>query len=164
MVTRQRNATVWTRMPANGQAFLDGHTAARAYLARIGRGHGYGSLSSILSFESEDGAELTPACIIDALGKVFVLRHVGNLQGLKVHGIVLREQGTGGFMLEVPARSCDLLILFPQEQDSLALAFAALLAPILPALRSRQCPFCLAILARVGNLLAIRQRQKEFQP
>jgi hypothetical protein len=28
---------------------------------------------------SEDGAELTPARIIDALGKVVILRHVGNL-------------------------------------------------------------------------------------
>src|SRR5262249_4617944 len=81
VVPMQTRATVWAGMPADGQAFLDQHTTARARLARVGRRHSYDSPTGPCCLVGEDAHEATPPGIADALGEVMVLDHVGRLPG-----------------------------------------------------------------------------------
>src|SRR5690242_8968338 len=90
--------------------------------------HSDGLFPSIRSFENKDGAELAPARIMDAFGKMLILDQVSNLQGFKIDGVVALQERKGSLMVKVPALPSHLLMGTLQKPDGLATAFAALLA------------------------------------
>jgi hypothetical protein len=151
-------------VPANGQAFLDYDATARADLAGVGRGHGYSSLPSICSFESEDGAELTPARVTDGLGEMVVLHHVGNLQVFVVYRIVALHQGARGFMLMIEPLPSHLQMLLGKQIHTLAASVAALLATGDTPLGTLERFLGLPVVAWVLDVSPISQRQEGFQP
>src|SRR5579871_2229137 len=163
VIAVEAGSAVWAFMPADGQAFLHQHTAARTDLRCIGRRHRNGSLPSICSFESEDSAELPPARIMDAFGKLAVLHQIGNLQVFVENRIVLLNEQKDGFMVKVPALACNLLVSALQEPDGLASSLAAPLALGNPALRFHQPLFCFPVVARVGKGFSVGKRQEGFQ-
>ena len=115
-----------------------------------------------ISFENKDGAELAPARIVDAFGKMLVLSHVGDLQGLKIDGIVSLHERKSGFMVKVPSLTRHFLMLLPQAVYGLATAVTALFAAVLPPLRFDKCLFGFARVARVGKLPPVGERQERF--
>ena len=54
VVSMQARATVWARMPADGQALLDDNATARTRLARVGRMHRDNPLPGAHCLESKD--------------------------------------------------------------------------------------------------------------
>ena len=66
-------------------------------------------------------------------------------------------------MVEVPTLARDLLVGTLQEPHGLASSLAAFLAPGDAPLRFHQSLLCLAIVARIGHLLSVGQRQEGLQ-
>jgi hypothetical protein len=67
---------------------MDHNATARTPLAGAGRRHSDNPLPSAYCLESEDAQELAPASILDALGKVMILEHIGRLQVLVIDRVV----------------------------------------------------------------------------
>src|SRR5258708_36127352 len=97
----QACSALGAEMLPDGQAFPDQDAAARTGLRGERWRHRNGSLPSVCCFESEDGAEFSPAGISDALGEGVMLHHVGHLQVFVVVDVVLLDQGKRLFMVEV---------------------------------------------------------------
>lgn len=72
-----------TDVGAHAQGFGRTLPAARTILTGIGRRHGYDSSPSVGCFGFEDGAELCPAGITDALGQMVIADQVGKLATCK---------------------------------------------------------------------------------
>ena len=70
------------------RGFSHPRPAVATVLRGIGRWHGDDSTASVCCFAFEDGAELRPAGITDALGQVGVPYHVGDLQIFEIDGVV----------------------------------------------------------------------------
>jgi hypothetical protein len=111
--------------------------------------------SSIRSFENKDSTELAPGGIMDAFGEMMILRQIGDLQAFVVDRIVLFKKRKGCFMVKIPALPGNLLVSTLQKPNGLAASLAALLAPRYPSLCFHEAFFCLPVVARVSNLLAI---------
>ena len=82
-----------------------GHTlpTAATVLAGVGRWHGDDSTPSVCCLGFEDGTELRPARIADALGEVAIPHHVGDLQIFEIDGVVVAEQLQRRLVVEVGA-------------------------------------------------------------
>ena len=58
----------------------------------------------------EDAQERAPSGILDALGKMVVLEHVGRLQVFVIDGVVLAHEGERRLMAKVPSLALHLLM------------------------------------------------------
>jgi hypothetical protein len=79
-------------MPADRETLLDLHATARTRLAgerRIDRDH---LSTGACCLVGKDAQERAPPGILDALGKVMVLEHIGRLQVLMIYHIVGADQ------------------------------------------------------------------------
>ncbi len=151
-------------VPPNGQAFPHQHAAARTGLRGERRRHGYGSLPSVCCFGCEEGAELAPASITDALGEVVVLHHVGRLQVFVIDRVVLTHQRQRRLVVEVGSCPPYPLMRLGEQLDRLSPAVAALLPPRHPPLGTLEVQFSHAEDARVGDLATVGQRSERLQP
>ena len=101
VVAMEARSAVRAGMPADGQALLNHNATARTGLAGVGRRHGYDSLPGACCLESEDAQERAPARIMDALGEMVVLEHVGRLQVLVIDHVVVAHQRERRLVVEV---------------------------------------------------------------
>jgi hypothetical protein len=101
-------------MPADGQAFLDQHTTARASLARERRVDCLHLLPSTCCLESEDAQERTPGRITDALGKVMVPDHVGHLQVFVIDRIIGAHKRERRLVMEIRSLTTHFLMCLGQ--------------------------------------------------
>jgi amphi-Trp domain-containing protein len=151
-------------MGPHRQTFLDPHPTAATVLGGIGGWHGDDATASVCCFAFEDGPELCPAGITDALGQVVVLDHVGHLQVFKIDDLVVAHQLERRFMLEVAPLPVDLLVLLGQELHGLAAAFAPLLATGDTALRLFQLSLAAAGVPGILDTLTLSGDEKHLQP
>src|SRR5258708_11236478 len=133
---------------------------AATVLAGIGRWHGYDSTPSVCCFGFEDGTELRPTGIRDALGQAVVPYHVGDPQVFEIDRVVLLDQLQGFLVVEVLSLPLHLQVRFRQERDRLAAAMAPFLAPRHAPLRRLEPPFGFTIPAWITDVLAIGRRGK----
>jgi hypothetical protein len=99
-------------VPADGQAFTDHDATARTGLASIGSRHGDNPLPSICCFGCEDTQELAPARVLDGLGEMMILDHIGRVQVLIIDHIVLSHECEHHLAMEVHALTLYLLMRF----------------------------------------------------
>src|SRR5690242_12168025 len=83
---------------------------------------------SVCCFGFEDGTELRPTRIMDALSQVMIPYHIGDLQIFEIDGVVLAQQMQRGLVVEVEALALDVLMRLAQQRFGLA----ASLTPLLP--------------------------------
>jgi len=97
-------------MSAHAQRF--GHTlpTARTILGGVLGRNRYHSLPGPCCLESEDGTELSPTRITDALGEAAVPHHVANLQIFEIDRIELLNQHQRSFVVKVRALAPDRLM------------------------------------------------------
>jgi hypothetical protein len=124
-----------TGMGAHTQRLWDARSTAATVLAGKGRGHGYNPTPGACCLGFEDATKRRPTSITDALGKVMVSYHVGDLQVFEVNGVVGSEQMQRGLMMEVGALALHRLMRPLKQSDRLAPTVAALLATAHDALR-----------------------------
>ena len=166
-------------MGANGKALGHALATATTVLGRIrGRDRFY-SLASVHCFAREDRQKLAPANVMDrCIEARFVAGPVGQiravpvslrlwagaevlaLKSLVVDGVVLADQRVRRLMVEVAPLSRYLLMPSGKEFDGLAPAGAALLSARDTPLGTLERFFGLAIVARILDERAIRQRHK----
>jgi hypothetical protein len=115
LVAMQARPTLWARVPADRQAFVNQYTAARTGLRGERRRHGYDCFASVCCFARQDGQEGAPPRIADARGEVVVFDHVGRLHVFVLAGVVLAHQHQHPFVVDVLPRPSHLL-LCPSEQ------------------------------------------------
>ena len=116
-------------MGPNGETLLHPFPTATAVLAGVGRWHSDDSAASVCCFAFEDGPELRPAGITDALSQVRVLDQVSHLQIFQIDHVVVPQQLQGGLMMKVSPLPLHFLVL-PSEECH---RFAAALTALLPA-------------------------------
>jgi hypothetical protein len=112
MVPMQARSARWAFMPANGQAFLDHDTTARAHLARERTVYRYYPLPGAFSLESKDGEKRAPPCIGDALGKVTVPDHIADLQIFVIDHIIGSHQGERRLVMKVLSLTAHQMVRF----------------------------------------------------
>ena len=142
-------------MPAHGQALGDHTTAARTDLAGERRVDRYHSPTGAHCLVGEDAQELAPASILDGLGKVVILEHVGRLQVFVIDGVVLLDKYQRGLLVEISALTLHLEVLLGQQPHSFAPAVASLFAPRDATLRHLEPTLGLSIPTWVENARAI---------
>jgi hypothetical protein len=147
-------------MPPSRQPFPDHRATARAPLAGKRRVDRNDSLPGTRSLEGEDGEELPPAGIRDALGESMVLHHVADPQIFVIDDIVLARQRAGFFVLEVPPLPPHVLMRLGEQLDRLSAALTALLPPGDAALRLGEPLLRRAVVPRVRNTCAIGARRR----
>jgi hypothetical protein len=96
------------------------------------------SAASVRCFAFEDGAELPPRRIADALGEVAVAYHIRDPQIFEIDDVVLPEQRQCRLVMEVAPLALYLLVLARQPPDRLRPPMAAARTPGNVALRLHQ--------------------------
>ena len=101
LVAVEHEAAGRADMGAHAQPF--GHTrpTAATVLAGVGGGHRDDPTPGACCLGFEDGTELRPARIADALGEVTIPYHVGDPQIFEIDGVVLAQQRQRGLVVEV---------------------------------------------------------------
>jgi hypothetical protein len=138
-------------------------TAARADLARVGRVHRYDPPTGACCLEGEDAQKLRPSGVLNGLGQMMVLEHVGDLQILMIDCIETPHQMQRGFLLEILPLTPHLEMRFGKQLHCFAPTVAPLLAASHAALSRFEATLRPAIAARVMNHRAIGERSKRFQ-
>jgi hypothetical protein len=151
-------------MPADGQAFVHQHAAARTGLRGSGRRHGDNCLPSVSRFARQEGPDCAPPRITAALGEVLVLDQVGRRQVLVSDRVVLAHQGERRLVGAVGACAADARVRLGEQHDCLAPALAAPRAARHPSLRPPQGHRRHAEAVWVGELAPIGACGKRLQP
>src|SRR5262249_42586654 len=147
-------------MGTHGETLLDARSTATAVLAGIGRWHGDHSTASICCFAFEDGPELCPTGIRDALGQVRVADQVGHLQVFQIDHCIALYQVERRLVVEVSPLPLDLLMLPGQPLHGLSAALAPLLAARHATLGLLERLLCSAVMARILNNTSVGRDQK----
>jgi hypothetical protein len=135
MVAMQAHAALLTGMPADGQAFRDHRTTARAHLAgerRINCNH---SSTGACCLVAEDGQECRPSRIGNTLGEVVALDHAADLQILVIDRVILSNERSRRLMAEIRPLATYFLMRLGDQDNRFLAAVAALLA-------ARDSPLC----------------------
>ncbi len=83
------------------QTFRHALPTAATLLAGVVRRHRDHSPASPCCLACEDGAELAPTGIADALGEMGIAHHVADLQIFQIDGVIVTEQLQRGLVLKV---------------------------------------------------------------
>ncbi|GIV90907.1 MAG: hypothetical protein KatS3mg055_3425 [Chloroflexus sp.] len=164
MIAVQRTTTIRAGVPANGTSFGNGLATLRASLRRSGRVDVHHDSPSTRSLGEQDMQNDAPSGVVDRCGKAMVPYHPPNVQFFNRNMVILIDQCAGDCVGEIPSCSLDLQVGFRKQRACLAGAIAALHAASEPPLCLFQLTFGGAIVARVGNLYAVRQRCKRLKP
>ena len=132
-------------MPADRYAFRDQQATARTLLAGERRIDRYHFTPGPYCLGVKDAQELRPARVLDALGEMVILDHIGRLQVLVIDHIILAHEGERRLVVKVPPLAAHRLMRFRQQLHGLATACAALLAAAHAPLRSLERAFGAAI-------------------
>src|SRR5258707_6670618 len=135
-------------MGTYAEGFEHALPTAATLLAGVLRRNCHHSLPGACCLESEDGAELIPRSIADALGEVGVSQQIADLQVFEIDHLVLAEQCECGLMLKGAPLALHLLVFPLQERHRLLPAVAALLPAGDPAVGGGQLLFHLAVVAK----------------
>jgi hypothetical protein len=155
VVSVEAGSAVRAGVPADGQAFVHEHTAARTRLRGERRRHRYTYLPSFRRFARQDGQETTPARITAAFGKVVIPDQVGRLQVFMINGVVLADERQRRLMVEVRTCATHPLMRSGKQVDRLAPAVAAFDPPGDASLRTLQIHFGHTEDTLVGNLTPV---------
>src|SRR5262249_55538153 len=101
MVPVQARPTLWARVPADRQAFLNHCATARTDLARKRRIDRYDSPTGACCPVGEDSQERRPPRILDALGEVVVSHHVADLQIFMIDSVIRAHERQRGFVVKI---------------------------------------------------------------
>ncbi len=88
-------------MGMHTQTLGDARPTAATVLAGIGGWHGDNPTPGACCRGFEDGTELRPTRIADALGEVVIPYHVGDPQVFEIDRVVLAQQCQRGFVMEI---------------------------------------------------------------
>jgi hypothetical protein len=150
-------------MGANGETLLDPLSTATTVLAGIVGGNGDHSAASVCCFAAQDGAELCPAGIRDALGQVRVADHIRHPQIFERDHVVRSQQGECGLVMEIGALPLHRLMLPGEQLYCFTAAFAALLSTGDAALGFLELSLRPTIVPRILDGLAAGGDEKHLQ-
>ena len=115
-------------MRTDREGFLHNRSTPRALLTGEPRIHSYDSMSSILSFDSEDREKLSPTSISNGFGKVMVLDQIGNLEVFYGNMVIVFSVVLCHLKMMVTALALDLQMGVCCTSGSFALTVTALRA------------------------------------
>src|SRR6185437_4535104 len=138
LVSIEYETTGRADMSTHRQALGHVLSTSTTVLRGIGRWYRYHSTPSVCCFGFEDGTELRPACIADALGEVVVPDHIFDLQFFEVDGVVVPEQLQRRLVVEIEPLTQDVMMSSLEMTHRLASALAPLLTTRDDALRLLQ--------------------------
>src|SRR5581483_7827060 len=150
-------------MGAHAEALGYARPTAATILAGIGGWHGDDPTPGACCLGFEDGTELRPARITDALGEMAVPYHVGDPQIFEIDGVVLAQQHERRLVVEVRALALHLLMRLAKAAHRLAAPFAALLAAAHPFVGLGELLLRFAVVTRILDRFPISGDEEHLQ-
>ena len=120
-------ATARTTMRTNAQTLLNDLTALVTFLGSEARVDSYHTMSSVLSFGSEDVEKRAPTCVHDTFSKVVVFHHVGDLKVLNDNPLIAFCVRFGCLKMVITALPIDLQMGLGNVLSRLTASVTALL-------------------------------------
>ena len=147
-------------MGTHGETLLHPFAAATAILRGISGWYRDHPTASVRCFAAQDGPELPPARITDALGEARILDQIGHLQIFQIDHIIGLHQPECRLMMKVPPLSLHLLVLLGQQLQRLLAPRVAWLPARHSPLRFLQRLLRSAVGVRIGHRLSACCHQK----
>ena len=157
LVAVQHQPARGTETGTRAQALLDARPTPATVLAGIGRFDQHDSLASPFCLAQEEGAELRPTGITDALDQTVVAAKLATRRSSQVEDIVQTAQHERRLVVEIPPLTPHLFEFLGEHLSGLVMALTALLASSEPFLR-------LAIVAWSLYRCALCGDEKHLQP
>ena len=150
-------------MSANTEGLLNKLPAVTACLCGETRVHSNDLMTSSCSLIFKDVEKRAPTGVHDALGKMVIFHHIGDLKVFHGNVVILFSVPFGGLEMVISALSIDFQMRFSNVASSCTASVTALLATAQLTLFASQSALRGAIEARIVNRLAFTISQERFQ-